>query len=125
MTQAFNERGGTSGPNEAAGRSALGRLRRLRSRTGILLVEVMVAAGVLAMVIVAGTHALLTANRMAAASRVWTGARAAVQRNIDTALTVTFTQASTPAILAFTPANGQSVGRRRRFRQRHPDRRPG
>jgi hypothetical protein len=49
---------------------------------------------------------LLIANRFAAAGRVLTAARAVVQRNIDTALTTSFTQASTPAILATTPATG-------------------
>ena len=66
----------------------------------------MVAAGVLTLVIVGATVALLTSNRIAAASRVWTGARAVVQRNIDTALTVSFSNTSSPAILAFTPATG-------------------
>lgn len=82
-------------------------LRRLKKNAGVLLAEAMVAAGVLAMVIVGGGQAMLTANRLAAASRVWTGARAVVQRNIDTALTSSFTQASTPAILAITPSGGQ------------------
>ena len=68
----------------------------------------MVAAGVLTMVIVGASHALLTANRIAASSRVLTGARAVVQRNIDTALTVTFSQSSVPTILAFTSPNGLS-----------------
>ncbi len=72
-----------------------------------MLAESMVAAAVLALVIVGTSQALLIANRNAAASRVLTGARAVVQRNIDKALTTTFTQASTPAILAITPANGQ------------------
>jgi hypothetical protein len=87
---------------------ALGRLRGFRSSAGILLAEAMVAAGVLALVIIGGTHALLTANRLAAASRVWTGARAVVQRNIDTALTVTFSKGSVPAILAMTSSAGQT-----------------
>jgi hypothetical protein len=82
-------------------------LRRIRTCAGILLAETMIAAAVLAVIVVGATHALLTANRIAAASRVWTGARAVVQRNIDTALTVTFTQASQPAILAITPTAGQ------------------
>ena len=85
----------------------LGNLRRLRNCAGVLLAEAMVAAGVLALVIVGGGQALLTANRLAAASRVLTGARAVIQRNIDTALTATFTQATVPAILAITPAAGQ------------------
>ena len=81
-------------------------LQRIRRRAGVLLAEAMVAAGVLALVIVGGGQALLTANRLAAAARISTGARAVIQRNIDTALTATFTQASVPAILAITPAGG-------------------
>jgi hypothetical protein len=72
----------------------------------VLLAEVLVAACVLTVVVVGASHALLTANRIAAASRVLTGARAVVQRNIDNALTVTFSQASQPAILAITPSTG-------------------
>ena len=67
----------------------------------------MIAAGVLALVVVVATQALLTANRLAAASRVLTAARSVVQRNIDTALTTTFTQATTPTILATTASTGQ------------------
>ncbi len=87
-------------------KNRLGKLARFRRASGVLLAEVMVAAGVLTMVIVGASQALLTANRIAAASRVLTGARAVVQRNIDTTLTVTFTQNSQPAILAITPATG-------------------
>ena len=82
----------------------LGILRRLKTSAGILLIEAIIAAGALALVIVGASQALLIANRMAATSRVLTAARSVVQRNIDTALTTTFTQASTPAILAY-PAN--------------------
>ena len=85
-----------------------GKLKSLRHCTGILLAETLVAAAVLAMVIVGASHALLTANRIAAASRVLTGARAVLQRNIDTALVSTFTQTTVPAILAITPSNGQA-----------------
>ena len=91
----------------ALSQAPLGKLRRFRHRAGVLLAEALVAAGVLTMVIVGASHALLTANRIAAASRVLTGARAVVQRNIDTALTVTFSQNSQPAILAITAAGGQ------------------
>jgi len=69
--------------------------------------EVMVAAALLILTIVGATNAMVTANRFAATARVLTEARAIVQRNIDTALTVAFTQATTPAILATTPASGQ------------------
>ena len=70
--------------------------------------EALVAAAVLVITTVGATHALLTANRIAASSRVLTGARAVVQRNIDTALTVTFSQASQPAILGITTATGST-----------------
>ncbi len=87
-------------------RATFGKWKRFRACSGVLLAEAMVAAGVLTMVIVGASHALLTANRIAAASRVLTGARAVVQRDIDTALTVTFSQTSQPAILAITPSSG-------------------
>ena len=82
------------------------RLARHRSCAGVLLMEVMIASAVLVMTIVGATQALLTANRLSASSRVLTGARAVVQRNIDTALTVTFTKVSIPAILAITTTGG-------------------
>ena len=85
----------------------LGKLKRLRHCKGVMLAETMVAAAVLALVIVGTSHALLIANRLAAASRVMTGARAVLQRNIDTALASTFTQSTVPAILAITPTSGQ------------------
>ena len=91
---------------EAVPSPTLGKWKRFRACAGVLLAEALVAVGVLVLVVVAGSHALLTANRMAAASRVRTGARAVVQRNIDNALTVTFSQASQPAILAITPSAG-------------------
>ena len=87
--------------------SPLGKLKRLRKCKAVMLAETMVAAAVLGMVIVGTSHALLIANRLAAASRVLTGARAVLQRNIDTALASTFTQSTVPAILAITPASGQ------------------
>ena len=86
----------------------LRRLVRWRANAAMMLMEALVAAAVLVMTTVGATHALLTANRLAASSRVLTEARAVVQRNIDTALTVTFSQASQPAILAITSAAGSS-----------------
>ena len=73
-----------------------------------MLAESMVAAAVLAIVVVGTSHALLTANRIAAASRVLTGARAVLQRNIDTALVSTFTQSTEPAILVPTLAGPET-----------------
>ena len=93
-------------PEQIAGTKQ--RLARHRSCAGVLLMEVMIASAVLVMTIVGATQALLTANRLSASSRVLTGARAVVQRNIDTALTVTYTKASEPTILAITPAGGST-----------------
>ena len=82
------------------------KLKRLGTCAGLLLAESMIAAAILAILIVGTSQALLTANRLASASRILTGARAVLQRNIDTALASTFTQTSTPAILQITPAGG-------------------
>ena len=98
-------------PNATAairGQAPLGKLSRLRRHAGIMLAESMVAAAVLAIVVVGTSHALLTANRIAAASRVLTGARAVLQRNIDTALVSTFTQSTEPAILVPTLAGPET-----------------
>lgn len=56
----------------------------------------------LAMMVVASIQALLVSNRIAATNRIRTAARAIVQRNIDTALTVRFDSTATPGILALT-----------------------
>jgi len=94
-------------PEDIPSPVALGRLGRFRRRAGVLLAEAVVACGILTMVMVGASHAMLNARRISAASRVLTGARAVVQRDIDTALTVTFSQSSQPAILAITPSGGQ------------------
>jgi hypothetical protein len=87
------------------GDRAEGTFRKMQLRTAasaFSLVEVTIALGLLAMTIVACVQALLVSNRMAATNRLNTAARAIVQRNIDTALSVRFDSTVTPGILALT-----------------------
>jgi len=80
-------------------------LKRLNIRHGAAafsLVEVMVAMGLLLITIVAPAQAMLVSNRLAASNRVMTAARAIVQRNIDTALTLRFDSTMVPSILGFS-----------------------
>jgi prepilin-type N-terminal cleavage/methylation domain-containing protein len=79
--------------------------RRVRQK-GFTLVELMIAAAVILIVGIAGVQALAMMNSKAAAMRIFNNARAAVQRNIDTAMGVPYTTTSVPAILATTPATG-------------------
>jgi type II secretory pathway pseudopilin PulG len=79
--------------------------RRARPQ-GFTLVELMVATAVIIIVGIAGVQALAMMNSKAAAMRILNNARAAVQRNIDTAMGVPYTVAAVPAILAITPATG-------------------
>src|SRR6185369_7820744 len=81
--------------------------RRLRKgRAGVMLVEVLVAAGILALVLMSSITGLLSANRQAAAYRALTAARVVVERNIENTLAVSFDSANTPAILQLTSASG-------------------
>jgi hypothetical protein len=78
---------------------------------GIALTEVLIAAILIGMVAVGSIQAMNLLNRNAAATRMLTNARAIVQRNIDTALSVTFTSDASspvPAILALTPPAGST-----------------
>ncbi len=70
------------------------------------LVEVLVALGLLTLIVVSSTQAMMQANRQSAIMRTMTAARGIVQRNIDTALTVGWTFNNEPAILAVTSATG-------------------
>jgi len=79
--------------------------RRRVSPRGFTLVQVMVACAIIVIVGLASIQALVLMNRKAAVMRTMTNARAVVQRNIDTALTVPFTATLTPAILAMTPGS--------------------
>jgi hypothetical protein len=77
-----------------------------RDSAGIALIEVVVALALLTLLVVASTQAMVQANRQSAGMRTMTAARAIVQRNIDTALTVGWNFAVEPPILALTPATG-------------------
>jgi type II secretory pathway pseudopilin PulG len=79
--------------------------RRVRLH-GFTLIELMVATAVIIIVGIAGVQALAMMNSKAAAMRILNNARAAVQRDIDTAMGVPYTTASVPAILATTPSTG-------------------
>lgn len=82
-------------------------LRPLRHhRRGFALAEVVVGLTVLVLTIVTTTHAMIINHRWAALARLRTAARAVVQRNIDTALSVNFTTTTTPGILATTVPAG-------------------
>ena len=84
-----------------------GSLRRIPTgRAGVMLVEVLVAITMLALVLMSSITGLLSANRQAAAYRALTAARLVVERNIETALAVTYDASTTPAILATTSASG-------------------
>ena len=62
----------------------------------------MIAMGLIVTTIVGATHAMLVSNRLASSNRIMTAARAIVQRNIDTALTLRFDSTTLPSLLAFT-----------------------
>ena len=70
------------------------------------LVEVLVALGLLTLIVVSSTQAMMQANRQSAIMRTMTAARGIVQRNIDTALTVGWNFNTEPTILTLTSATG-------------------
>jgi Tfp pilus assembly protein PilE len=74
---------------------------------GVAVVELMVALGILALVLMSSISAFLTSNRQAAAHRALTAARMIVERNIESVLAVSFDSTTTPAILATTSSSGQ------------------
>ena len=81
--------------------------RPLRKRKGgFSVVQAVVAMGVIAVAGAAGIMALVQLNKKAAAMRTLNNARAVVQRNIDTALAVSFSATLQPSILAVTSASG-------------------
>lgn len=64
---------------------------------GFALVEVIVAVMLLTLTIIVSTQAMLQSNREAGAMRTMAAARGIVQRNIDTALSVTWDSTMQPA----------------------------
>lgn len=105
-TATANRDNSSSDKSEPFGASAFQKPNIRLTRAGISLVEVMIALGLLAMTIVGSVQALLVSNRLAASNRLMTAARAIVQRNIDTALTLRFDSNTVPSILAITPETG-------------------
>jgi type II secretory pathway pseudopilin PulG len=96
-------------PSQETETSGTSDFRKPAVRSGIsavTLVEVMIALGLLALTIVASVQALLVSYRLSASNRLMTAARAIVQRNIDTALTLRFDSTTTPGILAITSDSG-------------------
>ena len=81
---------------------------RSRRSGGFALVEVMMGAVLIGLIAVGSVQALGAMNRNATDYRVMTNARAIVQRNIDSALSVTASTTSIPAILATTSAGGSA-----------------
>lgn len=81
------------------------RLSRAK-KGGFSVVQAVVAMGVIAVAGAAGMMALVQLNNKAAAMRTLNNARAIVQRNIDTALAVSFSATLQPSILAVTSATG-------------------
>ncbi|MEO8044899.1 MAG: hypothetical protein ABI674_08325 [Spartobacteria bacterium] len=77
-----------------------------RQSAGMALVEIVVALGLLTLIVVSSTQAMMQANRQSAIMRTMTAARGIVQRNIDTALTVDWNFNTEPTILTLTPALG-------------------
>lgn len=82
--------------------------RGRRAAAGFTLVQVMISAAVIVIAGVSSISGLLTVNREAATMRLYSEARAIVQRCTDKALTVPFTSTSTPTILATTGSSGSS-----------------
>ena len=77
-----------------------------RSRLAFTLAEVVIAMMIAVLIGSGVVGSLLTSERFSARMRLLTNARVILQRNIDTALGVSFTTTATPDILAITPASG-------------------
>ena len=79
---------------------------RRRNVSAFTLMEVVVAATLLAIICVAATQAIAITNRRAASSRLMMTARTVVERNIARALNSPFTVSQVPPMLATTAASG-------------------
>lgn len=82
------------------------RLSRKARCAGFSIVQAVIAMGIISIAGAAGIMALVQLNNKAAAMRTLNNARAVVQRNIDTALAVSFSATLQPAILAVTSTTG-------------------
>jgi hypothetical protein len=89
-------------------RGGWAKFRLTKTKLGFASVEVLVAMGLVMLIAVSTTQALLVTNTLAARNRVMTAARAVVQRNIDAALSVPWDSDNPePAKLAVTADTGQ------------------
>ncbi len=73
-----------------------------------MIVEMLVAMGIIALVLMSSITGLLGANRQAAAYRALTAARMVVERNIENALSVSCDTNNVPPILATTRVSGST-----------------
>jgi prepilin-type N-terminal cleavage/methylation domain-containing protein len=76
------------------------------SESGMTLVEIAISVALLGLVAAAAIATLMVLNKNAVSTRLMTNAKEIVQRNIETAVGVPFTSASTPSILATTGSGG-------------------
>ncbi|MDQ2919673.1 MAG: hypothetical protein M3R10_07335 [Verrucomicrobiota bacterium] len=72
------------------------------------LVEVSIAVALLGLVAAAAIATLISLNKNAVSSRIMTGAREVVQRNIEAAVGAPFNSSTEPPILTVTGATGVS-----------------
>ncbi len=101
MLLSFSQKQSTSPPTHRAS------LRKLAPRLrAFTIIEAVVAMGIVAIAYGMTTQGLLFMNRAAAFSRLRTSARIIVERNILTALSIPYSGAIAPAILALTSASG-------------------
>jgi len=77
-------------------------------QAGFTLIQVLVAVGIIALCGIASVQSLVLLNQRAATTRLMNNARAIVERNINTALTVPYTSSNIPSILATTSASGST-----------------
>ncbi|MDB6152111.1 MAG: hypothetical protein JWL90_564 [Chthoniobacteraceae bacterium] len=78
----------------------------IRQVHGFAMVEVLVAATLIGVAAIASIQGLGVLNRNAAGVRSLTNARAVLERNINTTLSVPWNAGSVPAVLAFTSPAG-------------------
>ena len=79
---------------------------RAQGAGAFTLVQLMIAAAIIVVVGVSSISTMLTVNREAATMRMFSNARAIVQRNMDAALVAPFSATSAPPILATTGSSG-------------------
>jgi prepilin-type N-terminal cleavage/methylation domain-containing protein len=73
---------------------------------GMTIVEIAIGVAILGIVAAGALASFITLNKNAVRTRIMTNAKEVVQRNIETAVGLPFTTASTPTILATTGSSG-------------------